>query len=836
MNKGYPIKEIAKACGGKLTEGAKDDDVVRHLLLDSRKVQHPADTLFFAIQGRRQDGHSYIAYLIEMGVRHFVITQAEWIEKFPAANFILVKDSIAALQKLASFHRKRFSYPLIGITGSNGKTTIKEWLYQLLNEDYSIVRNPKSYNSQTGVPLSLWQMSENENLAIIEAGVSESGEMEKLEKMILPTIGIMANIGEAHNEGFLNQKHKAKEKLKLFIHSDVLIYSKDHAEVNQAIAEVNALKGQEAIATFTWSQHSDADVRIISILQQSGHSFITAEYKAREFDFEIPFADKASLENAMHCACVMLVLGLDVSTMRSRMKLLNRVAMRLEMKDAINNSSLIYDRYNSDLESLKIAIDFLRLQNQHPRKTIILSDILLSGKAPVDLYTEVAQLLRQNHIHRFIGVGPAIMREKKIFSDIGLQECHCYESTDDLVKSFDSSAFHDDIILLKGARSFEFEKIAQKLEKKAHQTVLEINLNALVSNIKVYQSLLKPETRIMAMVKAFSYGSGSFEIANVLQFNRVNYLAVAHADEGAELRQNGITLPILVMNPEQSGFESMITHDLEPDIYSFPLLDKFIDLVKSKRHSSGKTYKIHLELETGMNRLGFEANEIQTLLKKIKATEGLVIASIYSHLAASEAVEHDAFTKLQVERFEAMSTEITSAFDYPILRHILNSSGISRHAYAQYDMVRLGIGMYGIDPKPAIQSRLMPVSALKTTISQIKHLKAGDTVGYGRIGVIDKDTSIATVGIGYADGLNRKLSKGKGIMYINGQPAPIIGNICMDMTMLDITGIEHLNEGDEVTVFGSEPTVESVAKAAETIPYEILTGISGRVKRVYFQE
>jgi alanine racemase len=836
MNKGYSIKEIAVATGGKLTAGAGEEQQISYLLLDSRKLQQVSGTLFFALSGSRQDGQQYIEYLVSNGVSNFVVTDEALIEKYSLVNFIVVKDTLAALQKLAGFHRKKFNYPVISITGSNGKTIIKEWLYQLLNEDYNIVRSPKSFNSQIGVPLSLWQMSEDSNLAIIEAGISESGEMEKLERIIRPTIGILTNIGEAHNNGFLNLKHKTKEKLKLFIQTEILIYCKDHAEINQAVAEINALKGADAIRTFTWSQHSDADLRIISILQQNNHSYISAQYKGQEFDFDIPFADKASIENAIHCACTMLILDKDSSLIRTRMRHLTRIAMRLEMKDAINNCSLINDSYNSDFESLRIAVDFLRQQNQHPRKTIILSDILQSGRGDLDLYAEVAKLLKQNNIFRLIGIGPSIMRERKIFERIELKELICYNSTEDLLKNLDTSIFHDEVILLKGARSFEFEKIARLLEKKAHQTVLEINLNALVNNLKVYQSILKPETKMMAMVKAFSYGSGSYEIANVLQFNRINYLAVAYADEGIELRKNGITLPIMVMNPEERSFEAMITHDLEPDIYSLSLLEKFVGVLKLKRNNTDPHYKIHIEVETGMNRLGFESADIAILIEKIKSSESISIASIFSHLAASESAAYDEFTKEQIARFEEMSVAIKEQFNYSIIRHILNSSGIARHSYAQYDMVRLGIGLYGLDPTPSVQSLLLPVSSLRTTISQIKHVKAGDSVGYGRMGKVDQDKTIATVGIGYADGLSRKLSNGRGHMLVSNHLAPVIGNICMDMTMLDITGIEQVIEGDEVVVFGNNPRVEDIAQASETIPYEILTGVSSRVKRVYFQE
>ncbi|MFN8309298.1 MAG: bifunctional UDP-N-acetylmuramoyl-tripeptide:D-alanyl-D-alanine ligase/alanine racemase [Chitinophagales bacterium] len=834
MHQGHTIKELAKAAGGKL-QGAGAEEWIVSLLLDSRRLQHPEGTLFFAVVSARNDGHAYIDDLLKRGVKNFVISKPEFAEG-REANFIVVKDTIIALQKIAAFHRNKFLIPVIGITGSNGKTMVKEWLYQLLHEDYHITRSPKSFNSQVGVPLSLWQLNEASTLGIFEAGISESGEMEKLEKMIQPTIGIITNVGEAHAEGFLNIKHKAKEKLRLFSNVKTLIYCKDHKDVNQALLEINALKGDASIQTFSWSQHSDANLRIMSILQQQNRSFITGKYDDREFDFEIPFADRASVEDAIHCACCMLVLGKDFDTIRSRMKHLSGIAMRLELKDAINNCSLINDSYNSDLESLRIAIDFLQQQQQHQRKTIILSDILQSGRGVLELYSEVGRLVETHGISRLIGIGPMLMRERKTFEQIPGLLFQCYESTDDFLKQMDSTQFQNEVILLKGARKFQFEKIVMLLEKKAHQTVLEINLNAVVNNLKVYQSLLKRETKVMAMVKAFSYGSGSFEIANVLQFHRVNYLAVAYADEGIELRRNGIQLPIMVMNPEERSFESMIAHQLEPEIYSLPLLEKFLQVLRLKRSENEARYKIHIELETGMHRLGFEESDLPALIEKITSSNMVMVASIFSHLAGSEDRGLDDFTQQQIARFTKMSDRFVKQFDYKILRHILNSNGISRHTAAQFDMVRLGIGLYGLDATPSVQQRLQPVSTLKTTISQIKHLQKGDTIGYGRIGKADNPTDIATVGIGYADGLPRSLSNGKGTMLVNGQPAPIIGNVCMDMTMLDVTGLENVNEGDEAIVFGQSPRVDEVAKAAGTIAYEILTGVSSRVKRVYFQE
>jgi alanine racemase len=840
MRPEYKVEEIVKATGGKLLNPGAVPQTINEILIDSRKLIHAGMTVFFAIKGAKLNGHNYIADLYQKGVRCFVVTEQIDTTPYAEANFIQVKDAVLALQKLAGYHRKKYKLPVIAITGSNGKTVVKEWLYQLLHEDYHIVRSPKSYNSQIGVPLSLWQINSEHDLGIFEAGISEAGEMDKLEKIIQPTIGIFTNIGEAHNEGFLNIRHKTKEKLKLFVNADVLIYCNDYPDINQSISEINALsKGSEdtenKIKVFTWSMANDADVRVTSIMQRNGHSLITCMHKLQEIDFELPFTDKASVENAIHCLCAMLYLGKDAAIIKERMTHLTRIAMRLEMKDAINNCSIINDSYNSDLGSFKIAVDFLKQQNQQPRKTVILSDILQSGRGEIELYAEVAAILQQNNIQRFIGIGPSLMRQRKLFEKNEAMQTECYDSTDEFLKNLDSSSFHNEVILLKGARKFRFEVIGKFLEKKAHETVLEINLNAVTNNLKAYQKLLKPSTKIMAMVKAFSYGSGSFEIANVLQFNRVDYLTVAYADEGVELRRNGITVPIMVMNPEQRSFEAMIHYNLEPEIYSLSLFDRFAEVLALLKNGSSEPYKIHIELETGMNRLGFTEEELPALIERIKLNHQVQIASVFSHLAASEDKDYDDFTKEQIKNFERMSAQLTGAFSYPIIRHILNSTGITRHTKSQFDMVRLGIGLYGLDGSGKLQDKLIPVSTLKTTISQIKHLKKGDSVGYGRVGKVSKNKTIATVGIGYADGLSRKLSNGKGSMFVNGALAPIIGNVCMDMAMLDITGIEA-KEGDEVIVFGANPRIETVAQAAETIAYEILTGISARVKRVYFQE
>lgn len=828
----YPISKIEQWTGGKLYPRFNPDATVAYLFTDSRQARNVSEALFFAIKSKRQDGHNFIPQLIEQGVRNFVINDESWVAKYANANFIVVKDVVVALQKLAIAHRKQYTYPVIGITGSNGKTVVKEWLYQLLHEDFNIVRNPKSFNSQIGVPISVWQMTDENTLGIFEAGISEPDEMLKLQKIIQPTIGLITNIGEAHSEGFLNIKHKTKEKLRLFQDVETLIYCKDHGDINQAIGEINSFS-DEKLNTFSWSLHADADFRVNSVLQHSKLTVISGVFKDEELEFEIPFTDKASVENAIHCLCVMLVLGVRHDVIRERMSKLAGVAMRLEMKEAVNNCTVINDAYNSDLESIRIALDFLSQQRQHARHTIILSDVHQSGRNDPDLYKFVANLLKEQQVDRLIAVGKKISRQKQYFEQAGLKELRFFETTEDLLREISGEWFRNETILLKGARSFEFERILKILERKSHRTVLEINLNAVAQNLKAYQALLKPETKVMAMVKASSYGSGSFEIANVLQFNRADYLAVAYADEGVELRRNGITLPIMVMNPEEAAFDQIFAYQLEPDIYSVDLLKSFIQAVEE---ASVQEVKIHLELETGMNRLGFSKQELREVLALLQKTNSIKVASVFSHLATSEDASQDAFTEQQIALFTELSDSIVKSFDYPVLRHILNTAGVVRHPNAQFDMVRLGIGLYGIDDTKMLAQKLQPVGVLKATVSQIKYLKKGETVGYGRIGKVTEDTMIATVGIGYADGLHRALSNGVGKMAVRGQLAPIIGNICMDMTMLNITDISGVSEGDEVIIFGTFPTVQQVAQWAQTIPYEMLTGVSSRVKRVYVQE
>ncbi len=822
----YSIQELSTISGGTLSLKSPETIDIRNLLTDSRRYLDAEHSLFFAIKGERHDGHKFITELFGEGVRNFVIS--EWRNEYQsiAANFIFVNDALSTLQKITASHRKRFHYPVIGITGSNGKTIVKEWLYQLLRSDIDIVRSPKSYNSQIGVPLSVWGMQDEHQLAIFEAGISMPGEMHKLEEIIQPTIGIFTNIGSAHDENFKSEKEKVLEKLELFKGVHTFIYNKDYQTIHESISEFKFSFPE--LKVFTWSRKSKSDLQIGRITKNSEDTEIQAVYENNFIKITIPFIDDASVENAIQCWSLMLVLKIDQETIDERMSLLSPVAMRLEMKTGINNCSVINDSYNSDIGSLTIALDFLNQQKQHIKKTVLLSDILQSGKNETILYKEVGDLLKAKGIQSIVGIGPAISRQVDCFS----MNKKFYLSTDDFLRDFSPTNFRDETILLKGARVFGFEKISKVLQQKAHETVLEINLNSLVHNLNYYRSRLKPQTKIMAMVKATSYGSGSFEVANILQFHHVDYLAVAYSDEGVELRKSGIGLPIMVMNPELMNFERMIKYRLEPEVYNFRQLNQLAEIFN--KHT-GEPFKIHLKLDTGMHRLGFEEREINELVVRLINNKNLHIQSVFTHLAGSDEAEHDGFTKLQFDRFKKMSDEIIRNFNYPILRHTLNSSGILRFSEAQYEMVRLGIGLYGIAATSNEQNHLQQVATLKTTISQIKNVPANETVGYSRMGKLKRDTIVATVAIGYADGISRRLGNGIGKMLVNGKLAPIIGSVCMDMCMLDITDIPA-KEGDEVIVFGTEYPVTEMAKAVGTIPYEVLVNVSQRVKRVYFQE
>lgn len=821
----YTINDISNLLG--LPHDCSNHYPVRHLVIDSRKIYFPETSLFFALQSSRQDGHNYVTELYSKGVRSFVVSAAVDERIYPGACFLKVADTLKALQQVAAYHRHRFSYPVIGITGSNGKTIVKEWLFQLLNTEYNIVRSPRSYNSQVGVPLSAWQMDTLHELAIFEAGISQPGEMEKLQAIIDPTIGIFTFLGNAHNEGFANHRQKIDEKLKLFINSKVLFYCADEKELYNAI---EPFAKQHNIQVFSWGKAGGTDLHIAGIHSSGDNSTVQASYRQQAFEIVIPFTDEASVHNALTCCAVLLYLNIPAAQLNEKMQQLRPVEMRLEMKQGNNNCSIINDSYSADINSLTIALDFLEQQQQHPKRSLVLSDLLQTGQAEEQLYKTVAAIVAQKELYRFVGIGPHISQHRHLFA--ALPSATFFASTEEFLSAAQQLGFRDETILLKGARIFRFEKISRLLEQKQHQTFLEIDLNAIRHNLRAYKNHLHKNVKMMAMVKAFSYGIGSYEIASLLQHAGIDYLGVAYADEGVELRKAGIRLPIMVMNAEEAGFDAIVQHRLEPELYSFNILHSFKNYLQQNNISN---YPVHIKYDTGMHRLGFEPAQLHELCRELVASPAFTIVSFFSHLAGSSDAVHDAFTKEQGRLFKEGAAVLETALGYPVIKHIANTSGIHRHPELQMDMVRLGIGMYGVDELEVMQHQLKNVATLKTTISQVKHIKKGESVGYSRSAVAEHDMLIATVRIGYADGYPRLLSNGKGQMLVNGQLAPVVGRICMDMTMLDITHIPAAEE-DEVIVFGEDLPVTQLAGWAQTIPYEILTNISQRVRRLYFEE
>lgn len=824
----YTIEWLNNVVNGTLLTATAAHEV-EELIIDSRKPVSTPNALFFALVTPKNDGHRYIDEMYKKGVHLFVVSKIpNNLHSFPLATFIKVDDTLVALQQLAKEHRHLFSFPIIGITGSNGKTIVKEWLFQLLNGQYNIIRSPKSYNSQIGVPLSVLQMSKEHTLGIFEAGISQPNEIENLREIIDPEYGILTNIGPAHDENFTSWEEKLREKLKLFALSSFLIYNGDSKLIDHIIHEVY---DNRAPALISWGYQPHNTIRITSLLSDHHNTVIEIIYRSETSRISIPFTDKASIENAMHCWALMLCLQTDKDAISELMPKLTPVEMRMELKEGINNCSIINDIYNSDFHSLSIALDFLCQQQQHPRRTIILSDILQSGKTSVQLYTEVTALLEAKGINKLIGIGSDLMLHQSLFT----VDKHFFASTEAFLTEFDFSTLHNETILLKGARKFEFEKILERLQQKAHETVLEINLDALIQNLNFYRNSIKPKTKLMAMVKAFSYGSGGFEIANILQYHRVDYLTVAYADEGIELRKAGISMPIMVMNPEEQGMDGMIRYRLEPEIYSFRVLGMLENALLSHTENLKEPFPIHIKFDTGMHRLGFEPKDVDGLIERLNTNKTIKVISAFSHLVGSDTPALDDFTHQQIDSFEQMSTKLREGIGYSFIRHILNSGGIRRFPEAQFDMVRLGISLYGIAANEEEQSFLENVSTLKTVISQIRDIKKGDTIGYGRAYTAETDMRIAVIPIGYADGLNRKLGNGVGRVLINHKEAAIVGIICMDMCMIDITHIEA-SEGDSVVIFGKELPIQKLAERLNTIPYEVLTGISRRVKRIYFQE
>lgn len=824
----YSIDKIAENINAKRLGDAEAQ--ISFILTDSRSLCFPEETLFFALHSERNDGHHYIDELYHRGVRNFVVEQLPdaFSSIYKQANFLQVDNSLLALQQLTTWHRSAFTIPIVGITGSNGKTMVKEWLSQLLSFDHNVTRSPKSYNSQIGVPLSVWLLNESSEIGIIEAGISKRGEMEALQKIIQPTIGVLTSLGAAHQENFSSIEEKCKEKLLLFKDTQALVYQMDDAIAAKCIEDFSydgTLLG--------WSEkNKDAALFVEKISKDTTTS--TIEYcwqTATKGKFTLPFIDDASIQNCITCAAISLYLGMKPETLAERMPMLEPVAMRLEVKEGQHGCTLINDSYNSDINSLDIALDFMnrRPDQQKRARTLILSDILQSGQTEKQLYCDVAELVQKRGIKKFIGIGSALMRQQEVFD--GVEERYFFENVADFINSKVFNSLADEVILLKGARSFGFDQLTELLVKKVHETVLEVNLNAVVDNLNWYRSFLKPETKLVCMIKADAYGAGAVEIAKTLEEHRVDYLAVAVADEGATLRRNGIKSNIMIMNPEMSSFKTLFDYELEPEIYSFRLLDA---LIKAAEKEGITGYPVHIKFDTGMHRLGFNPRtDIAQLIEKLRHQNALIPRSVFSHFVGSDNNDFDSFSAEQFKLFDEGSKQLQSAFSHRILRHIDNSAGIEHFPERQLDMCRLGLGLYGINPRN--NEIINNVSTLKTTILQMRNVPKGETVGYSRRGVIEKDSVIAAIPIGYADGLNRKLGNRNCYCLVNGQKADYVGNICMDVALIDVTGID-CKEGDSVEIFGDNLPVTILSNVLETIPYEVLTTVSNRVKRVYFQD
>src|SRR5579859_1822128 len=786
---------------------------ITHLIIDSRKVVLNDGSIFFAIAGPRNDGHDFIAELYHLGIRQFVVEKKVDPHLFSKANFFHTDSSVSLLQALARAHRAQFKIPVIGITGSNGKTIIKEWLFQLLSPDYSLVKNPGSYNSQIGVPLAVWTIQPHHQLGLFEAGISQPGEMIHLQKIVRPTIGVFTNIGTAHDEGFESLQQKVSEKLVLFSGVEILIHCADHGVIHQAVKEKN-------MPSLSWGKSQTADIRIAEI--PTGYQI---SFQDKSCDISIPFLDTASTENVFHCIATMLYLGLAPEVIQNRINSLKPVSMRMELKEAINQCQLIDDTYNNDLAGLQISLDFL--SSLQKKKIVIISDILQSGLTDDELVQAISSFLAKKEIHELIGIGPVLKSNQHHFSNIPYRSF--YLSTEEFLAQFDFSSLFNKLILVKGARVFQFEKIVRRLQRKAHGTIMLIDMGKLVHNLNYFKSKLKPGVKVMAMVKAFAYGSGSEEVANLLQYHRVDYLGVAYADEGVELRKKNISLPIMVMNPSEASFPLMIAHSLEPVMYNIKTLRAFVKFLGHRKAS------LHLEVETGLHRLGLEEEDLDEVITLLKNNPEIRVKSVFSHLSGSDEKIHDDFSTDQLNRYQQAYNKLATELNTQPLRHILNSAGILRFPDFQMDMVRLGIGLYGVDPTDENFPGLELAAALKTVISQIKKLQPGETVGYGRRGIAHQEITTATIAIGYADGFSRSFSNGKGVVLVHGEKAPVIGNVNMDMTMIDITGIKAV-EGDEVIIFGDGLSIKEVASRVGTIPYEILTSTSERVKRVFFSE
>ena len=821
----YSTEQIAALIGAQCTGTA--EGTVKWLLTDSRSLSFPEETLFFALVTKRGDGHRYIPDLYRRGVRRFVVSalpSQEQLQQMPEACFLQVKDTLAALQLLGEKHRAEYSIPVVGITGSNGKTVVKEWLAQLLSPDRHVTRSPRSYNSQIGVPLSVWQIDEHTDVALIEAGISRLNEMKRLKPIINPTIGVLTNIGGAHQEHFNSLQEKCMEKLTLFRDCDIIIYNGDDEEVCESVDRT--LQSAREIA---WSRRdSDKPLFISSVKKEEAGTTVDYCYLGFQGSYTIPFTDDASIENSLHCLAVCLYLRLRPEQIAQRMARLEPVAMRLEVKEAKHGSTLINDSYNSDIASLDIALDFMarRPESEGRSRVLILSDLMQTGQDSRSLYRKVAERIESRGIDHIIGIGPGLSASASRFHI----KKSFYATTEELLQSAELDTLRHSLILVKGSRSFGFDRIAERLALKVHETTLEIDLGAMVDNLNHYRSLMTPSVKTVCMVKAFAYGAGFYEIAKTLQDHRVDYLAVAVADEGEQLRKAGITASILVMNPELTAFKTLFENNLEPEIYSFTLLE---EMIRACEREGYLHYPVHIKIDTGMSRLGFRPDEMPRLISRLSRQSAVIPRSVFSHFAGSDSPEFDTFTHLQAARFDEAATALQAAFPHKILRHICNSAGIERFPEYHHDMVRLGLGLYGISP---VDDRLLhPISKLQTTILQIHDVPESETVGYSRRGQLVRPSRIASIPIGYADGLNRRLGNGHGYCIVNGQQARYVGNICMDVCMIDVTDIP-CQEGDKVEIFGPELPVTQLAEWLGTIPYEVMTGISTRVRRVYSLE
>ncbi len=800
--------------------------VITTLLTDSRSLCFPQESLFFALQGPRRDGHEYIGELYGHGVRNFVVSRLpDSLDSFSECNFLLVRDTLQALQTLAACHRAKFSVPVVGITGSNGKTVIKEWLYQLLEPDRHVTRSPRSYNSQIGVPLSAWLMNDQTQLGIFEAGISRKDEMSRLWKVIAPTIGVISNIGQAHQENFSSMQEKCMEKLKLFRGCDVIIYDGDNTLIQDCVNKTVVTAREIA-----WSRKNQEKPLFISKIERGQNSTLV-EYRFIGLvgSYTIPFTDDASIENSLNCLAVCLYLMMTPDTIAKRMATLEPLAMRLEVKDGKNGCIVINDSYSNDISSLGIALDFMarRVEGKKSGRTLILSDILQSGLSNSELYRRVAQLIESRGIDKLIAIGTEIMQSQKRFA---VSEKHFFETTQEFLKSDIPDSLHDEMILVKGARVFRFEQIVERLELKVHETILEVSLHGIAENLERYRSMLSPDTRMVCMVKASAYGAGAIEVARTLQDRKVDYLAVAVADEGCELRRAGINTGIMVMNPERTSFNTLFDWKLEPEVYSFGLLEALIHAAE-RRGITG--FPIHIKIDTGMHRLGFQPSDMERLVKRLGSQNSLVPYSVFSHFVGSDSNSFDDFTHTQASFFKQAADELQTGFEHHIIRHICNSAGIERFPQYHNDMVRLGLGLYGISPLD--NSSLSNVFTLKTTILQIRTLEPSETVGYSRRGVLKRTSRIAAIPIGYADGLDRHLGNGHAYCLVGGKKAWYVGNICMDVCMIDVTDID-CQEGDKVEIFGPDLPVSLLSDELGTIPYEIISTISTRVKRIYYTE